>query len=138
MNILWGASYVFKPITASWSGYKSSIAKTENKAKSAVSMLPIINLHDTDPTALYLLLLFLEKQSQKLGNDTPVVVFDQQLYIKAYEIAASKKIKVFLQLGRFHQLMTFVGSIGTLLEGNGMRTALESIYAPVIVGHMMM
>ena len=92
MDLLWGASYFFKPITASWSGYMSSIAKTENKAKSVVSMLPIINLHATDPTALSSLLLFLEKQSQKLGNDTPVVTFGQQLYIKAYEIAASKKM----------------------------------------------
>ena len=46
-------------------------------------MLPIINLQVADPTALYLLVLFYG-QSQKLGNNTPVVIFDQQLYIKAY------------------------------------------------------
>ena len=99
-------------------------------------MLPIINLHATDPIALSSLLLFLEKQSQKLGNDILVVTFDQQLYIKAYETVASKKMKVFLPLGGFHQLMNFLGSIGTLMEGSGMGTALESLYAPVTVGHM--
>ena len=99
-------------------------------------MLPITNLHATDLTALYSLLLFLEKQSQKLGNDTPVVTFDQQLYIKAYETVASKKMKVFLRHGGFHQLMSFLGSFGTLVEGSGMRTALESLYAPVTVGYM--
>ena len=114
----------------------SSIAKTKSKAKSVVSMLPITNLHATYLTALYPLLLFLEKQSQKLGKDTPVVTFDQQLYIKAYEIVASKKMKVFLRLGGFHQLMSFLGSCGTLMEGSGMRTALESLYAPVTVGYM--
>ena len=114
----------------------SSIAKTENKTISVVSMLPIINLHATDPIALSSLLLFLEKQSQKLGNDILVVTFDQQLYIKAYETVASKKMKVFLLLGGFHQLMSFLGSIGTLMEGSGMGTALESLYAPVTVGHM--
>ena len=97
-----GVFHVFKPITTSWSGYMSSIAKTENKGKSIASTLPIINFHATDPTALYSLLLFLEKQSQKLGNDTPVLIFDQQLYIKDCEIVASKKMKVFLRLGGFH------------------------------------
>ena len=114
----------------------SSIAKTENKTISVVSMLPIINLHATDPIALSSLLLFLEKQSQKLGNDILVVTFDQQLYIKAYETVALKKMKVFLLLGGFHQLMSFLGSIGTLMEGSGMGTALESLYAPVTVGQM--
>ena len=33
--------------------------------------------------------------------------------------------------------MSFLGSIGTLMEGSGMRTALKSLYAPVTVGHMM-
>ena len=49
-------------------------------------MLPIIGLHATDPAALYSLLLFLEQQSSKLNMETPVVTFDQQLYVKAYEI----------------------------------------------------
>ena len=64
----------------------------ENKSKSVVTKLPIINLHATNPTALYSLLLFLEKQYQKLGNDTPAVTFKQQLYIKVYEIVTLKKI----------------------------------------------
>ena len=33
--------------------------------------------------------------------------------------------------------MSFLRSIGTLMEGSGMRTALESLYVPVTVGHMM-
>ena len=33
--------------------------------------------------------------------------------------------------------MSFLGSIGTLMEGSGMRTALKSLYAPVTVEHMM-
>ena len=33
--------------------------------------------------------------------------------------------------------MSFFGLIGTLMEGSGMRTALESLCAPVTVEHMM-
>ena len=46
-------------------------------------------------------------------------------------------MNVFLRLGGFHQLMSFLGSIGTLMEGSGLKIALETIYAPVTVGHMM-
>ena len=115
----------------------SSTSVVETCSKSIVSMLPIIDLHATDPTALYSLLLFLDEQSRKLGTGTPVVTFDQQLYIKAYEIVSSKQMDIFLRLGGFHQIMSFLGSIGVFMEGSGLRTALETIYAPVTVGHMM-
>ena len=32
--------------------------------------------------------------------------------------------------------MSFLGSIGSLMEGSGLRTALETVYAPVTVGKM--
>ena len=109
----------------------------EKRSKSVVSILPIIDLHATDPNALYSLLLFLDEQSRKLSTGTPVVTFDQQLYVKAYEIVSSKQMNIFLRLGGFHQVMSFLGSVGILMEGSGLRTALETLYAPVTVGHMM-
>ena len=33
--------------------------------------------------------------------------------------------------------MSFLGSTGTLMERSGMRTALEKLYTPVTMGHMM-
>ena len=32
--------------------------------------------------------------------------------------------------------MSFLGSIGLLMGGSGLRSALETVYAPVTVGHM--
>jgi hypothetical protein len=103
---------------------------------SKVSMLPVINLHATDFNALYSLLTFIVRQSEKLQLGMPCVTFDQQLYVKAYEIAVSKKMNVFIRIGGFHQLMSFLGAIGTLMEGSGLRAALETVYAPVTVNHM--
>ena len=37
----------------------------------------------------------------------------------------------------FHLLMSFLGSIGSVIEGSGLKDGLESIYAPVTVGHML-
>ena len=45
-------------------------------------------------------------------------------------------MKVFVRLGGFHQLISFLGSIGKVMEGSGLRSALETIYSPVTVGHM--
>ena len=49
----------------------------------------------------------------------------------------SNKMEIFVRLGGFHQLMSFLGSIGSLMEGSGLRRALETVYVPLTVGHMM-
>ena len=113
----------------------SLINEDKVQSKSHVTTLPIIDLHATDMTALYSFLLYVESQCTKL-NKVPCVTFDQQLYVKAMEIVEAKNIKAFIRLGGFHQLMSFLGSIGTLMEGSGLRKALETVYAPVTVGHM--
>ena len=33
--------------------------------------------------------------------------------------------------------MSFLGSIGSLMEGSGLRRALETVYVPLTVGYMM-
>ena len=45
-------------------------------------------------------------------------------------------MNVFLRLGGFYPLMSFLGSIGSLKEGSGLRNATETVYAPVSIGHM--
>ncbi|XP_066929545.1 uncharacterized protein [Clytia hemisphaerica] len=135
IDLLWTSSYLFKSMCPSWSGYMSATFNGQPLPESHVTMLPIIDLHATDPSALYSLLLYLIDQSTKLNIQVPCVTFDQQLYIKAYEIVASKKMKVFVRLGG-HQLMSFLGSVGNLMGGSGLDKALETVYAPVTVGHM--
>ena len=105
--------------------------------KSVVTMLPMINLSATNMTASHSLLCFVVEQSKNNKLPTPSITFDQPLYVKAYEIAMSNKIEIFVRLGGFHQLMSFLGSIGSLMEGSGLRRALETVYVPLTVGHMM-
>ena len=82
-------------------------------------------------------MLFLVAESCVNTNlPTPAVTFDQLLYIKAYEIVSTKNIKIFVRLGVFHQLMSFLSSIGCLMEGNGLLTALECVYVQLTVGRM--
>ena len=49
----------------------------------------------------------------------------------------SNEIKIFVCLGGFHQLMSFLGSTRSLMEGSGPRRALETVHVPLTIGHMM-
>ena len=105
--------------------------------KSVVTMLPVINLSATNMTALHSLLCFVVEQSKNNKLPTPSITFDQPLYVKAYEIAMSNKIEIFVRLGGFHQLMSFLGSIGSLMKGIILRKTLETAYVQLTVGHTM-
>ena len=61
------------------------------------------------------------------------VVFNQQLYVKAFEIVSSIKMRIFVRLGGFHQIMSFLGSIGKVMEGSGLGTALATVCTPITV-----
>ena len=49
----------------------------------------------------------------------------------------SNKIEIFVRLGGFYQLISFLRPIGSLMEGSGLRRALETVYVPLTIGHMM-
>ena len=51
---------------------------------------------------------------------TPSVTFDLRLWLKAYEIAKSKQLDLVIQLGDFHTLISFLGSIGAVMKGSGL------------------
>ena len=137
IDLLWNCSYCFKSLSPSWSVYMSLVSSNQPLPTSVVTMLPIIDLHATDPTALYSLLCFISNQCSKLNVPTPPsVTFDQPLYVKAYDIVSSMNMNIIVRLGGFHQLMSYLGSIGCIMEGSGLRNALETVYAPITVGHM--
>ena len=136
-NLLWICNKMLRNNVPNWAGFMSCFRSSRNNDESAVAMLPIIDLHATDYNALYSLLNFISKQCTRLGMPETAVTFDQPLYIKAYEIVNSKGFKIFVRLGGFHQLMSFLGSVGFVMEGSGLREALETVYAPNTVNHML-
>ncbi|KAF0737722.1 Uncharacterized protein FWK35_00023698 [Aphis craccivora] len=66
------------------------------------------------------------------GHETCVVTFDQPLFIKAREIVAASKpgselSKVIIRLGGFHLLLSFLGSIGYIMAGSGLKELLVAV-----------
>ena len=73
-------------------------------------------------TCIFSTLLFVIDQSEKLRIQTPVITFDQPLWLKATEIVSAKSLHVVLVLGGFHLMMTqmlvelFTSSLTTFLS----------------------
>ena len=68
---------------------------------------------------------------------TACVTFDQPLWLKAVDIVQSYSMNVVCRLGGFHVVMSYIGSIGKLMEDSGLHEALETCFGSVTVGHMM-
>ena len=108
---------------------------------SEVFFMPMIDLNPGDLSCIYSTLRFVASQARKY-NVTPVLTFDQPLYLKALSIVNSEKAgrelkSVVLRLGTFHLQMSFLGSIGYLMAGSGLQEALELVFAPNAVIHML-
>ena len=63
------------------------------------------------------------------------MTLDQQLYIKAYKILFNENERLFA-IRLISSADEILGSIGSLMEGSRLRSALETVYAPASVGHM--
>ncbi len=71
----------------------------------------------------------------------PILTFDQPLYWKAKKIIISCRERalsgMIVRLGGFHTLMSFVGSIGHLMDGSGLQDVIELIYAADTVPYIL-
>ncbi|KAK2717494.1 hypothetical protein QYM36_006318, partial [Artemia franciscana] len=72
---------------------------------------------------------------------TPVITFDQPLWWKSMKTRKSDTTNelssIVLKLGGFHLMMSFVGCIGHLMEGSGLKEVLELVYATGAVPHIL-
>ena len=129
IDFLWQTVQVFPTETRpSWSGFMQTYSHGEHPGKSVITLLPIINLKPSDETCLCSTLLFVSELCSRYGMGTPCITFDQPLWIKAVEIATNKSLHILCRLGGFHTLMSFLGSIGTLMKGSGLTECLQTIY----------
>lgn len=106
--------------------------------RSKIICLPFINFppsqYDTIHTALVLAV-----EKCKTSNQTTFVTFDQPLYAKAQEIVANNPTftGVIVRLGGFHLLMSFLGAIGYIMAGSGLKDIFATIYAENSVEKML-
>ena len=100
--------------------------------------LPILNLDPTDNTCLWSTRNYFVDYCERY-RVIPFLTFDRRLWDKAFKMIQAapdghrvKKIKLILEL--FHVELSFVGAVGTLMEGSGLQEAQEQITAMVFSG----
>ena len=137
-DLLWHTAYFFhhndRP---SWSGFMQTNITGNYPGKSQVNFLPIIDLNPSDDTCIYSTLIFVRDQCRRYNIKNPCITFDQPLWLKAVEIIEEKSLHIVCRLGGFHTLMSFMGSIGTMMQGSGLSECLETIYGANAVTHML-
>lgn len=137
IDLLWQTAQMFPTESRpNWSGFMQTYSNGEHPGKSVITLLPIINLKPSDETCLYSTLLFVTELCNHYGMGTPCITFDQPLWIKAVEIITDKSLRIVCRLGGFHTLMSFLGSIGTLMKGSGLNECLQTIYGENAVTHI--
>ena len=111
---------------------------TGNFKKSSVFFLPIIDLPASNMTCILSTMQYVSDLAES-HNQPTILTFDQPLFFKASLIineSSSQQLKqVCLLLGSFHTLMNLLGSIGTIMDGTGIRKVLAQIYDDSTVSH---
>nr|XP_054767556.1 uncharacterized protein LOC129274841 [Lytechinus pictus] len=141
LDVLWETSLLLRCPRPSWSGMMQMVNKGNHPGKASVMFLPMIDMNPSDPSCVYSTLRFVCAHAKRY-DVTPVLTFDQPLWWKALTIIRSQPAdsdlkKVVLRLGGLHTETSFLGSIGHLMTGSGLRELLEVVYASNTVGHMM-
>lgn len=75
--------------------------------------------------------------SVTLGIEQPCIIFDQPLWLKTVEVCLAKGLNIVCRLGPFHMLMSYLGSLGSVMSGSGLSEALQTCFASNSVLHMM-
>ena len=138
---LWLANFVLGVSLTpcpSWSGFMQ-ISVSGLYEKSKIEILPFINQDPSNPNTIYSALYFAQQLTERHGLGISPVTFDQPLYIKAVEIVMSSPDlpNIFVRLGGFHLLMSYMGSLGFIMAGSGLESMWETVYAPNSIQHML-
>ena len=141
LDLLWKIVWPVRPTRPLWSGFMQALNNGDHPGKSSMFFLPMVDLNPSDYSCILSTLQFVSKEAKRHASST-VLTFDQPLYWKSQEIKANmpgdKDIQsIVLRLGAFHTEMSFLGTIGHIMEGTGLQHVLELAYAPNAVLHMM-
>ena len=140
-DILWKLSWLLRPTTPAWNGTMQLAHHGEYPGPSLINFLPMKDMDPTNESCIYSTLLFVADQA-KIYEVTPVLTFDQHLWMKAQHIIdaepSTSRIKnIVLRLGGFHMEMSFLGSIGHIMTETGLKDLFSVEYAENTVPHML-
>ena len=98
---------------------------------SKIVCLPFINAPPSDYFTVYTSILTALDKCKSINQNTCVVTFDQPLFWKARDVVACVPDfgNVAVRLGGFHLLMSFMGAMGTIMAGSGLKQLFCEVFA---------
>ena len=108
--------------------------------KSHIILLPTVDLSGSIKSHCNIFRVTVHSGTKlaKFSIETPYITFDHALYIKRCEISTSLQMVFVIHLSGFQLLMSFFGTIASVMQGLGLKVGLEIIYAPVAsTGHIL-
>ena len=142
LDIMWQVSMHVSQPRPLWSGYMQSLhTGIFNPGKSTQLFLPMIDLTPSNPTCVRSTLEYLCNLAEQQSVD-PIITFDQQLYWIALMVIEDQPMSshlrhIVLLLGGFHNGMSVLGAIGSIMAGSGLKEMLAQVYAEGSVEQML-
>ena len=105
------------------------------RKKTQIVYLPLIDKAPADPATITSALSKAQAVTGATGQEYVIFTAVQQLYKVAVHVMWENQAlfsNVYLRLGGMHLLMSYVGSIGSLMAGSGMTEILSEAFAGVL------
>ena len=116
-----------------WNGCMENVSSgCSHPEKFSIMMLPLIDMNPGDESCIYSTLLYIKDLANQMNIETPSITFDQPLWVKAVDIVLTKKLALVVRLGGFPCLMSFLGSVGTCMEGSALAHLFENVYGKTL------
>jgi len=133
-DVLWLFSkYRDLCLAPGWNVFMEQLTADYTFDTTFTACLPFINAPPSDYDTIYTALVGAAEKSAAAGQQVCLVTFDQPLYMKARYIIANTtddRLKnVIPRLGGFHLLMSFLGAIGFIMDGSGLKELFNVIFA---------
>ena len=126
------------PSCPEYNGYNTMVCREQGhmlRKKTQIVYLPLIDKAPADPATQTSDLLKAQAVTGATGQEYVIFTEDQQLYKVAVHVMWESQAlfsNVYLRLGGMHLLMSYVGSIGSLMAGSGMTEILSEAFAGVL------
>ncbi|KAJ8317815.1 hypothetical protein KUTeg_004635 [Tegillarca granosa] len=120
-----------------YNGYNTRLSREQGhtvKPGTRAVYLPLIDMAPSNPDTIMTALCQAQMISRSCGQDFTIFTADLQLYRVAVNVTWAYPERfgdVVLRLGGMHTLMSFVGSVGTLMASSGLEKLLESTFGGV-------
>lgn len=143
ITIFWAIHKYLQPQkTLGWNGFIERLTADKGYDTSFIQFFPFIDANPSDYDTLLTAIMKSIEQARDHKMKSCIMTFDQQLYWRARDILAALSLTddmfVFVRLGGFHTVLSFLGCIGTVMRNSGLHEVFCQIYGESIVNKIML